>query len=560
MKYGKQISWRWAWALGVLAAFTGNGMAAVNVPSAESSRVMYDPRTKSDMDELASEDEAAKFTAALNTDWTLFVEDRAHSIRKTTGLPRRWLNDLAAHTQTFNGSAQPGEFYVFQIGVFAAKAPVVNFAVEFTNLSGPSGTLAAERLRCFNLGGTNFVGHAFREIVSVAQGRLQALWIGVDVPGTAQGAFRGQIVVKDSATGVSQSVNVNLVIAGAMLDDHGDRDSWRMSRLRWLDSTIGLNDDVVTRPFVPISRQASTLKLLGRELVLGTDGLPEHIRSFFNADNTAIAKEQSRELLAAPFHFVVETESGPVRFGRAKVTFTRELKGAVNWRAASQARGLELTVEGLLEYDGFADYHCRLTPAAPLKVKDARLEMDVAAGAGAYFMGLGRKGGQCPATVDWKWNADVNQDGFWLGAVNGGFKLQLYGANWRTPLINCYYHFRPLHIPESWGGADGASGGVRLAKSAAGEVHAVAYSGPRELSAGQALDFNFKLFLTPFKPLDTDAQWSQRYYHPHQGVTDPIFYECEKVKAMGPTCSTFITIRSRIRRLIIRTSTCRCRC
>ena len=45
-----------------------------------------------------------------------------HSIRRTNGLPRRWLNDLAGHTKTFLGTAQPGEFYVFQIGLWAAKA------------------------------------------------------------------------------------------------------------------------------------------------------------------------------------------------------------------------------------------------------------------------------------------------------------------------------------------------------------------------------------------------------------------------------------------------------
>jgi len=533
LKYGKLIFWRWVLALAVLPASMGNGMSDVNVPSVGSARVLYDPRTNSEMDELASEEEAAKFTAALNTDWTLFVEDRAHSIRKTSGLPRRWLNDLSAHTQIFNGSAQPGEFYVFQIGVFAAKSAVENIEVEFTNLIGPSGALPAASLRCFNLGGTNFMGQAFHKTISVGQGKLQALWIGVDVPKTAKGAYQGEIVVKDGVTGVSQAVQLHLALAGDVLEDHGDRDSWRLSRLRWLDSTIGLNDDVVTRPFVPIVRKARTLKLLGRELELGMDGLPRQIRSFFNADNTAILRQPTCELLAAPIQFVVETADGPVRFGPSKVKFIRELKGAVNWHAASQAQGLELTVDGLLEYDGFADYHCQLKSAAPLMVKDVRLEMETTAQAGAYFMGLGRKGGQCPETVDWKWNADVNQDGFWLGAVNGGLKLQLYGANWRTPLINCYYHFRPLNIPESWGGADGKSGGVSLAKSAAGEVHTLAYSGARELSAGQAVDFNFKLFLTPFKPLDTDAQWSQRYFHPHQGVTDPIFYECEKVKAMG---------------------------
>ena len=135
--------------------------------------------------------------------------------------------------------------------------------------------------------------------------------------------------------------------------------------------------------------------------------------------------------------------------------------------------------------------------------------------------------------MDWKWNPDVNQDGFWLGAVNGGFKLQLYGDNWRTPLINCYYHLRPLMVPESWGGADGHSGGIRLAKSFGGNVQAVAYSGRRELTAGKVLDFKFKLFLTPFKPLNTDAQWSQRYYHPGLAMGDRTYYQLEKVRAMG---------------------------
>jgi hypothetical protein len=533
MKYGKLIFWSWIWTLGILPAGTGNVMGEVNVPSAESSKVLYDPRTKSEMDDLASADETAKFTAALNTDWTLFVEDRTHSIRKSSGLPRRWLNDLSAHTQTFNASAQPGEFYVFQIGVFAAKSAVQNLAVEFTKLSGPNEEIPAANLRCFNLGGTNFMGRPFHETVGVAQGKLQALWIGIDVPKTAQGAYRSKIVVKDGATGVSQSVNLEIAVAGAVLEDHGDRDSWRLSRLRWLDSTIGLNDDVVTTPFVPIVRQASTLQVLGRELVLGADGLPQHIRSFFNADNTAILKQSAHELLGTPFHFVVETTAGPVKFVPSKITFTCELKGAVNWHATSRARGLDLTINGLLEYDGFSDFHCQLTSTAPLRVKDVRLEMNVAAGAGTYFMGLGRKGGHCPESVDWKWNTDVNQDGFWLGAVNGGLKLQLYGANWRTPLINCYYHFRPLNIPESWGGADGQSGGVHLVKSSAGAVQALAYSGPCEFRPGQALDFNFKLFLTPFKPLDTDAQWSQRYLHPVQGVTNQIFYHCDQVKAMG---------------------------
>ena len=512
-------SWIAPIALVTLTLTTGALLAAeANVPGDETAKVLYDPRAKSPMDELASPEDVANFTAGLDGDWVLLVEDRSHSIRKSKGLPKRWLSDLPSHTGTFNGKAQPGEFYVFQIGVFAAKSTTGELAVQFGDLIGPRGAIAARNLRCFNLGGVDFLGRPFSKALGVERGKLQALWIGVDVPKSAAGVYKGKVTVKDTASGAARTVDLKLTVEGKVLDDHGDRDSWRLSRLRWLDSNIGLDDNVVTKPFLPITRKADTLKILGRELVLGDSGLPRQIRSFFSAGNTAIEDKPTREVLASPFRFVVETGDGPVTFKVIKTTFTRELKGAVSWKTVSRARGIELSVDGLLEYDGFVDCRCRITSAGPIKVKDIRLEMDLAAGAATYFMGLGQKGGKCPASVGWKWDASVNQDGFWLGAVNGGFKLQLYGENWRTPLINCYYHFRELMIPESWGGADGKSGGIRLTRFEAGDVRAAAYSGPRELTADQPLNFNFRLFLTPFKPLDTAQQWAMRYVHSNRNA------------------------------------------
>ncbi|MCE5278840.1 MAG: DUF6067 family protein [Planctomycetaceae bacterium] len=458
--------------------------------------MVHDPKVRSDMDDLASAEDVAKFVGTLKNDWTLFVEDRAHSIRKAAGLPRRWINNLPGHTGVFVGTAQPGEFYVFQVGLFAAKAATGPLVVHCENLPG---------IRCFNLGGTDFLGRAFTKTVNVEKGRLQALWFGMDVPKNVAGPIRGRIVI--TAGGVSQAVEVRLTVEGAPLDDHGDHDAKRLSRLRWLDSTIGLDDRVVTRPFTPVVRDGRTLKILGRDLALGEDGLPAQIRSFFNADNTAIAGKATRKLLSAPLRFVVETDEGSVTFEASEIRFTRESEGAVNWRAESKASGMRLDVEGLLEYDGFADIRCRLAAARAVKVKDIRLEVAVAPGADEYFMGLTQAGGRCPASLDWKWNPSFHQDGFWIGAVNGGFKLQLYGANWRKPLINCYYHWRRLMVPESWG-----TGGIRLNKSAAG-TRAVAYTGPRELVAGRPLDFNFRLLLTPFKPLNTQEQWTLRYQH-----------------------------------------------
>ena len=222
-----------------LAARADTRAEGNSVPG-ETGQGVYDPRAKSDMDDLASAEEVAQFTAALATDWTLFVEDRLHSIRKSIGLPKRWLNNRAAHGHNFAGTAQPGEFYVFQVGLFAAKAAAGPIAVRYENLPG---------IRCFNLGGTNFLGKPFSRPIAVEKGRLQALWFGLAVPETAA-AIHGKIMI--TAVGVSQTVDVRLSVAGTALDDHGDRDSWRLSRLRWLDSTIGLDDNVVTQPFVPI--------------------------------------------------------------------------------------------------------------------------------------------------------------------------------------------------------------------------------------------------------------------------------------------------------------------
>jgi hypothetical protein len=58
-------------------------------------------------------------------------------------------------------------------------------------------------------------------------------------------------------------------------------------------------------------------------------------------------------------------------------------------------------------------------------------------------------------------------------------------------------------------------------------------SGKRQMETGQKLQFDFDLFLTPFKPLDTENQWKLRYFHPHQGVDDPDIADPARIAAMG---------------------------
>lgn len=502
--------------------------AAIDYNRPKDEQGIYDPRQKSDMDNLASAEELASLVSAAKTDALLFTEDREHSIRWTKAVPKRWLTTPAEHTGEFKGTAQPGEFYVFQLGVYAAKRDLASLSIVWNDLKGQASEIKASEFRCFNLGGVNSLGQAFTKDINVAKGKLQPLWIGVTIPRDARGAYAGTIILKDSR-GLELSVGVKLNIQGPVLTDFGDKDSWRLSRLRWLDSAIGFDDNTVTRPFVPLTRRDNTIAMLGRELVLEKSGLPGRIRSFFSGSNTSIGKTPTRQLLTSPFRFVIELADGnSLVLTPGQVEVIREQKGAIETRTLSRGEGVELTVETLVEYDGFARFLCRIKPQHDIQVKDVRLEFSVTHEA-EYFMGLGQRTGRGVPKADWKWNPSVHQDGFWIGAVNGGFKIQFFGDNYRTPLINCYYHYRALNTPESWGGADGNSGGIRLNPGSSGDTQIAAYSGPRLLKGGDQLNYGFKLFLTPFKTLNTEEQWSLRYHH----ANNEAYRDANIVKSSG---------------------------
>ena len=485
-----------------------------------------------DMENLATPAQVEAFTRRLPRDCYVFGEDRVNSIRRRDALPAHWLDGSDGLLEKFAGVAQPGEFYVFQLGVWAADRELGPLAVRFADFKSggsPAQSISAGAFRCFNLGGTDFLGSSFSKEVRVAKGRLQALWIGVQIPPTAGGRFLGQIQL--TAPEIKPViVNVNITVGGEKLNDCGDNQGWRLSRLRWLDSVIGQSDEVVVKPFVPVKRKGNELYVLGRRLTLADGGLPCGIASSFNGSNTRTDAKPT-EVLAQPLRLVVETDAGAMKLEAGKVKFVREKPCAVEWSATQHAEELDLEISGLLEFDGFVRMRCNLVARKPISIKDVRLEGAITQAASTYFMGLNHRGGTRPEKVEWKWDPNEQQDGFWIGAVNAGLKLQLKGGNYRSPLINCYYGQRKLNMPDSW--CNGGSGNVVVATQPDKSVALTAASGKRQLQAGQNLRFDFDLLLTPFKPLDTENQWKLRYYHPHQGVDDDNLADPARIAAMG---------------------------
>jgi hypothetical protein len=134
------------------------------------------------MEVIATEAEVAQLLAAHpQAGYLLFPEDRKYAIRMVEDLPLKWFvvgasgpdrltaglrtdrltaglrtdrltAGLRTEGQEFRGEAQPGEYYPFQIGVWAARKGIRSLELEFSDLQNEQGkVIPAQEIICFNL-------------------------------------------------------------------------------------------------------------------------------------------------------------------------------------------------------------------------------------------------------------------------------------------------------------------------------------------------------------------------------------------------------------------------
>jgi len=472
-----------------------------------------------EMEQIATSGETAKLLADLPDEkYLLFVEDRRHPIRMSDDLPWRWIQ--RGPSDTFEGQAHRGEFYVWQIGLFAARAAIDDVKATWGELQPVAGTgpsIPASAIRCFNLGGIDWQGRRFTQKVSVEKGKVQALWFGAAVPrDLPPGRYEGTVTLAPDAL-PARRVWIRLDVDQKALDDGGDSEPGRLARLRWLDSTIAQDDEPVA-PYTPLRVRGNVIACLGREVALGATGLPESIRSYFAPEVTHLV-DQPREMLAAPVRFVVEQADGTsVAFSGGPPQFTKQNDGVATWRSTATAGPLVLGCDGRMEFDGFVEYRLQLKADEPTEVNDLWLEIPLRPDVARYMMGLGRPGGRRPARHEWKWDRKKHQDCVWVGDVNAGLQCRLFGENYARPLVASYYANRPLNMPPAW--YNDGRGSVTIDQPGEDCVVLQARSGPRTLRPGETLRFYFHLLLTPFHPLDTDGHWTRRYHHQYRRPTD----------------------------------------
>lgn len=441
----------------------------------------------------------------------LFAEDRRFPIRMRNNLPTKWLTDKQG--KLFRGEAAPNEYYTFQIGLWAAVNQADKITYRASSLKCGREIISATAITCFNVEGTDPYGKAFKKEVNVPKGKVQALWFGVDIPdGQKEGVYTGTITISD-ANGAQGVVPVSIRIAGEPLADRGDNELWRYSRLRWLNSTLGIAD-TPTAPYTAMTVDENRIGCLGRTVTVDeTTGLPAQIRSWNN------------DVLSSPMRFMIQTAAG-VKELKAIPELTEHTEGHVtgSWKAEDE----EMTVscKAIMEFDGWMNYVYTITPKKRIEVKDIRLVLPVTNKVGTYFLGMGLPGQATPQQYDGKWDAPektVNNfgvsiptskeqqwlwpfDSFWIGNEHAGIHCEFRGSTYSGPLLNLY---RPAY-PESW--FNGGKGGFAIRKEADG-VKAVAYSGERILEAGKPITFDFATIITPMKPLNMKSQFTDRYYH-----------------------------------------------
>lgn len=234
----------------------------------------------------------------------------------TEDLPLRWVNSGAGGP--FHGDALRGEYYSFQIGIFACRADIADVEIKISELEDQNkgNKIPAANFTCFNTGGRDWTVKKFDRVCPVKK--------GISKPYGAGCRSRNRLCpVHTSHTWIKpkhmdpQEIEFNVTVLDEVIAVAGDAEPWRHSRLRWLNSLLAYDDGIVP-PFVPVKVSGRKISCLGREMILNDMGFPQSILSYFAPEMTFLSKTGC-QILAAPIDLVVESaEQGILSWGKEK--------------------------------------------------------------------------------------------------------------------------------------------------------------------------------------------------------------------------------------------------
>ena len=464
---------------------TKNSLASGKLKLDEAKVIEIQSRTAFDsffpMEIVAKKAEVEDLVKKSATPYLVFPEDRKFPIRMFDDIPYKWI--IKGASASFTGNAQRNEYYVFQLGVFAGRQDLRNVKIQFVK--------SPFKATCFNTEGYNTRGDFFTKIVDVKKGKVQPFWIGLDIPKDAKPGLKEFYVSIKPKNAPATIVRVKINVTKDVLANRGDDEAWRYSRLRWLNSKLGINDAVV-KPYQNLEIKEQKITAASGEVVLKKDGLPSAIIANGNP------------LLASPLTFNILVNSQTQVFSHYDFKYSAKGVGKVSWKSTAYNDRIKLVCKASMEADGYLRYKISVNSLKETNVDDINLQIPVKKELAKYFMGMGLPGSKCPDDYNWKWNGP--QDSYWIGDVNAGLFCEMRGTSYSGPLLNLY---NPPP-PPAW--YNNNLGGFNIATDN-NVLRTRAYSGPRLIKKGEAIEFEFAVLITPVKPLDTKGQFVNRYYH-----------------------------------------------
>jgi hypothetical protein len=449
------------------------------------------------MEVCATPSEVASMKAKLPHDapFYTFPELRGRDIRMLYRLPYWWVKK--GPEKKISGTARPDEYYPFQVGVWAANGKLTNLKVEFDDLKNSKGqTIPAANLNCFNTAGVNYEGQAFVKKATIYKNQVQPLWIGVQVPKNALGKYMGTMRICTDQGIVP--INLQIQVSGEKIAQHGDNDLNNLSRLRWLNSRIGINDKVLPG-FKEIQVNNKTLEFADRSVTYQTNGLPEHIKS------------NGIEILASPVSLIAESGGAEYLLSGIKSTLKRKLKTLVEFDTAAKFYELDASVKAVLEQDGCLQYDVYLKTDKKITLDNLKLNIPLRRKVAKYLVGMRHKGGLRDKNVNWKWGKNNLTNSIWIGDVKAGIQLKLQEDNDSWNIWG-----NPAQIDSAWNNK--GRGGCKVSER--GDVVQInAYCGKTVIEPGKALRLRFRLLITPFKKIAPN-HWNSRTTHFNWNISE----------------------------------------
>jgi hypothetical protein len=420
------------------------------------------------MEIIPATGEKEQYLKQHTAEYLVFPESRDNPIRMRAEIPLKWIRKDPG--TPFEGTALQNEYFAFQLGLYAVKQDIKNVKFQFSELKKGDQIIPATSFTCFNTEGIDPYGNAFTIRSDVKKSTVQAYWIGLDIgsqvlPGTYSGIM---MVIPENSD--KTEVPIRMRINDEVLIDRGDSEPWRHSRIRWLNSTLGLDPEPVT-PYTPIRCGAQNdFHLLEKDIVLSDQGFPTSI------------KVRGTEILKRPISCIPRTSSGRIQSEIKTFKLDHQASGGIEGHAESFSDEIKIVNTVRLESDGYLNFQIRLEALKNIRLSDFSLEIPFSDSIAQYIMGMGLPGTKVPDSHRTSWEGP--QDSFWIGNTHGGLHCELRGSGYHGPLLSLY---RPS-FPDSW--YNGGKGFMEI-KKLDGEVLAFIQSGERNLSPGEEIEFEF---------------------------------------------------------------------